>query len=411
MGCFLACFGSSKDRRRKCRKHQHHQHKKHNNVHPRYQKNAADQDLVQSIVPVEDQIGIPEKPVIISTALEEEIQEEEKDESTTSEILRKRVTFDSNVMTYEPPSVKESAEFLPQEEEEPDITINTQTQSQSDVSSETSSATSSSTTSYPSNHRYQNYRDSDDELDLEDDQSDSDSDDDDGEEEEDDYDYEDMYDDDPSNRFTSLAAANEEGKAGRNRSGYVHQVLNPVENLSQWKAVKSKKTAAQLKPIDKENHEQEPSFKVKKANKAVNQEEEEKEVVAVDASLSNWLSATSSLASDCTTPLNKQQQQQPTATTPERSYSASPNSFEDRPILGALTVEEIRQMSASNSPFRRRSPGGGHSPEDEPIIGSVGSYWSDNSSKSEKKLQRELSSGSSSFKGIPNTTSKYREVG
>ncbi|CAN0885749.1 Protein JASON [Linum grandiflorum] len=435
MGCFLACFGSSKDRRRKCRKQQHH-HKKHNKVQPRYQRNATEQDFVPSVAPVEEQIVIPEKPVIISTVVEEEIQEEaeekafEEESTSANGILRKRVTFDSNVRTYEPVSVKESTEFLRQEEDEQKE--DNRKQEQSDASSEASSVTSSST-SYPSNHRYQNCRDSDDELDMED-QSDSDSDDEEDDYENEELDYGDMYDD-PSSRFASAAAY--EGKPNvRDRSGYVHPVLNPVENLSQWKAAKCKKSAApQSKPCDKENHEQEPSFKVKKSNK------EEVAVAAVDASLSNWLSATSSLSSDCcTTPLNKQKQQQQPASTatlspPERSYSGSPNSFEDRPILGALTVEEIRQMSATNSPMRkspgghspedkpiigsvgsywsesdhsstsRKSPGGGHSPDDMPIIGSVGSYWSesDNSSKS-GKLQKELS-----FKGIPNTTSKYRE--
>lgn len=49
----------------------------------------------------------------------------------------------------------------------------------------------------------------------------------------------------------------------------------------------------------------------------------------------------------------------------------SPGSREDRPILGAWTAKELKQLSASSTPKRSRSP----SPEEMPIIGTVGSYW------------------------------------
>ncbi|GAB2277644.1 hypothetical protein Dimus_012351 [Dionaea muscipula] len=64
---------------------------------------------------------------------------------------------------------------------------------------------------------------------------------------------------------------------------------------------------------------------------------------------------------------------------PSPSPSQRTKMFEDRPILGALTVEEIRQFSASSSPIRW-SPSRSRSPDhdmDMPIIGTVGSYWSD----------------------------------
>ncbi|KAG2719280.1 hypothetical protein I3760_03G260700 [Carya illinoinensis] len=72
---------------------------------------------------------------------------------------------------------------------------------------------------------------------------------------------------------------------------------------------------------------------------------------------------------------------------------------DDRPILGALTVEELKQFSAPSSP--RRSPS--QSPDEMPIIGTVGTYWSHNT------VPAKDSGSASSYKGIPNTTSKYRE--
>ncbi|CAI0434578.1 unnamed protein product [Linum tenue] len=433
MGCFSACFGSSRDRRRRCRRQQH---KKHNQVQPRDQRNT-DQDLVPSSLPVE-QSQTSEEPVIISTVVEE--IEEEKPEGESSPVyLRKRVTFDSNVKAYEPVSVEESAEFqnaaTPKQHidngNDDDQNKHPKQDQSDDTSSEASSLTTSSS-SYPSNnHRYQNCRDSDedDEFDL-DGQTDSDSDSDNEDEGDGELDY---SDDDLHNESTTRfpsAATNDNGcflKAGiekpgqnvRDRSGYVHPVLNPVENLTQWKAAKSKKSSPppQLnhhQPSDKEN-DQEPSFKVKSKKTVVNHEQ----VMAVDASLSNWLSSSSSSSSsDCctTTPKPNKQPTTTSSTTPPPETrspgnwagSASPKSFEDRPILGALTVEEIRQMSASNSPIRK-SPG--HSPDDKFIIGSVGSYWRSESSDCSKSGKEKdfSSSASSSFKGIPNATSKYGE--
>ncbi|CAL1357076.1 unnamed protein product [Linum trigynum] len=430
MGCFSACFGSSKDRRRRCRKQQH---KKHNQAQPPYQRNA-DKDLEPSNLPVEQNPISEKQPVVINTAVEE-IQEEQPQWQSSPVGLRKKVTFDSNVKAYEPVSVQESTEFQnasapkKQVDNENGDDQNKYTKpDQSDNSSEASSLTPSSSSSYPSNHRYQNCRDSDDDEFDSDDQTDSDSED--GDEVDGELD-DDIYDE-PTTRFAS-AAANGDAcfpelgieKAGQNvrdRSAYVHPVLNPVENLTQWKAAKSKKSAPPLpsppqlnhQPSDKEN-DQEPSFKLK-SKKTMNPEQ----VVAVDASLSNWLSSSSSSSSSdcCTTTPNKQPTTATTSsTTPPQvkspgswAGSASPKSFEDRPILGALTVEEIRQMSASNSPIRK-SPG--HSPDDKFIIGSVGSYWrneSDCSQPGKKKKQVSNSaSPASSFKGIPNTTSKYRE--
>lgn len=102
-------------------------------------------------------------------------------------------------------------------------------------------------------------------------------------------------------------------------------------------------------------------------------QEQQTQPVTVDASLSNWLPS------------------------PEiRSQgSFSPENLEDRPILGALTVEELELISTKSSP--RSSPN--KSPDNMAIIGSV------------ESLRSSQETGSvSSYKGIPNTTSKYREV-
>ncbi|XP_020970739.1 uncharacterized protein LOC107624165 isoform X3 [Arachis ipaensis] len=224
----------------------------------------------------------------------------------------------------------------------------------------------------------------------------------------------------------------------RDRSAYVHPVLNPVENLTQWKSVKAKRTVSSpLKPQKENyvspNHEspriaiaaaeqsvKEVSFHLnsktdspKKLSQEISVDESVKEVsfhlnsktdspkklsqeISVDASLSNWLAT----SSETSTPMNKGSSVSlNSVTTPERSTvsqgSNSVISHDDRPILGALTLEEIKQFSATSSP--RKSPS--RSPDEMPIIGTVGTYWN----------FAEEASTASSFKGIPNTTSKYRE--
>jgi hypothetical protein len=331
----------------------------------------------------------------------------DKTEEELSVNARKKVTFDSNVKTYEP--------VLPEEVEKEEALVKPD---HSKSSSEDSSV--NSTGSYPPNHRYQNCRDSDDEdeEELDDWPSDLSDDEDDGireecdelgvEFEEDDmvYSKSRVKDDVVDHVFAEevespiIATCERDLKTigfnpnARDRSVYVHPVLNPVENLSQWKIVKAKRTP-RLRP-QKENyacsdHELQVAFGVKEVSepdmpKMLNQE------IRVDASLSNWLGSSE------TTPIKKAGLYA-IGGTPERSTSQGSNSMislEDRPILGALTVEEIKQFSATSSP--RKSPC--KSPDEMPIIGTVGSYWSSN----------EDSGSASSFKGIPNTTSKYREV-
>ncbi|XP_017984350.1 PREDICTED: DNA ligase 1 [Theobroma cacao] len=408
MGCFLACFGSSKDRKTRKQRHK---------VQPRFQRNASYN--AQSTVSLEQ--SNLEKPI----GPVKEVRDDEAEEQLGSgSSNRKKVTFDTNVKTYEHVLIDESTDFeLHNEEEEEEgenkgkvNEDNLTKRRESENSSEHSSITSSSTF-YPPNHRYQNCRESDNEdedgeLDYEESDLDDDEDD----------DYEDFDDGAVESRDMIRGVRGVTEKVDglvqeevkpiglirgvRDRSGNVPPVLNPVENLTQWKAVKAK--GAPPPKLRKENlslEQEEPrlsfssdpsfkelsfSFKSKSDHEPMKLDQE----VSVDASLSNWLSSSE------TTPVKKKSNFD--ASTPERSMSQGSNSLrspEDRPILGALTLEEINKFSASSSP--RKSPS--RSPDEMPIIGTVGTYWSHHVSTTKD------SGSATSFKGIPNTTSKYRE--
>ncbi|XP_052184726.1 protein JASON-like isoform X2 [Diospyros lotus] len=424
MGCFLACFGSSKHRERRNRK------KIHGSCKPLKSTVSGKQ-------------GTSEKSADLISDVPGDKLEEQLSFST-----RKKVTFDTNVRAYEPVSVRESADLLP----ESDKDINKEKEEcsgESDFSPSLSGgdSTSSSIGSSALSHRYKNWAGNDDEaeeFDYEDnDLGDGDGDD---AEEEESPDYgEDDDDDDgrivgkeevwsesipampvessteisPAREFTeevkghltmSSLAEREVGTIGsksnaRDRSVYVHPVLNPVENLTQWKAVKSKgepplkhqkgnftveQEAPRLSFSSEQTLKQAPfSFK-SKLDPFKNQNPE----MAVDASLSNWLASSETTPTKQAIPLGLE------TITSERSTSQGSNSvmtLEDRPILGALTMEELKQFSASSSP--RRSPS--RSPDEMPIIGIVGTYWSHREPKDSHSL--------TSYRGIPNTTSKYRE--
>lgn len=335
---------------------------------------------------------------------------------------RKKVTFDSNVRTYEHVSTYDDSDLLRESEdfekkEEEDLVKLSLSKSPSEDSSVTSSLGS-----YPPNHRYQNCRESDDEdeeldfedsdLDDEDKDEDENSDEDDGEVEYEDEVIEPRRASEEVNSpmpVSGLLESEVLNKNVRDRSAYVHSVLNPVENLTQWKAVKVKGKQKTRPQIQKENFtldQEEPriSFNLEPAFKDLSlsfksktdQPVKPKQEMAVDASLSNWLVSPES------TPVNKTSMYAFDNLSPGRCTSQGSNSVrsqEDRPILGALTVEEIRQFSASSSP--RKSPS--RSPDEMPIIGTVGTYWNNTGPAKD-------SGSATSLKGIPNTTSKYREV-
>ncbi|CAH2046525.1 unnamed protein product [Thlaspi arvense] len=300
---------------------------------------------------------------------------------------RKKVTFDSNVKTYEPIAVDESIELLEEKkvEEKP--------LKKSECSSDGSDVTSNSSGSYPSNHRYQNCRESDDEEEEEEEEDVTDCDESDIDDEvdycgfilpeedfNDDKIYEDRLQSWDKEVYTEEITDNvldiEKKKPNvsvRDRSGYVNAVLNPIENLTQWKAVKSRGTTTTTTTTQiqsrKENanlisSELNASFSLEEPRVSVSKKardetkKQTRQEVAVDASLSTWLSVTSQ-TSGCSSVSN---------------YSKPVQSYDERPILGALTSEEIKQFSATNSP--RKSPS--RSPE-SPIIGTVGGYWNNHS--------------------------------
>ncbi|KAK7267435.1 hypothetical protein RIF29_20109 [Crotalaria pallida] len=406
MGCFLACFGSSKQN---TRKHTTHTLKRNGSRKPQQQPIVS---LVQdhsksALTPSSQQLQDKTEEQLSSSTRPSSQLQDKSEGQPLSVSTRKKVTFDSNVKTYEPVLQDEEPEEKNIDEGKVEALPTNPTQSKSSSSSEDSSVTS--TGSYPPNHRYQNCRDSDDEV--EDDELDygaSDLSDDDDYDEGDNEDFEEEEEDgmvysSPIQTCDNIDDANSIGlnlnPKARDRSVYVHPVLNPVENLSQWKVVKAKKRTAPLRS-QKENYlsstaevpsNKEVAFSFNSDTETSRKSHQE---ISVDASLSNWLVSPQ-------TSVNKGGSVASYAGTPDRITSrgsGSVTSHEDRPILGALTVEEIRQFSATSSP--RKSPS--QSPDEMPIIGTVGTYWNFTDSA-------EDASSVSSFKGIPNTTSKYRE--
>lgn len=419
MGCFLGCFGGDKDKKRR---------KNRKKVIPRDQKHVC-QDPQRSIISTEQ--SITEEPPSGSLVTDARDRPEEQ----LSLSARKKVTFDAKVTTYEPVSIYESTDSLHEtkksgedEREEEGCLAKS---SKSNSSSEEGSVISS-VGSYPTNHRYQNCRDSDDEAeefgdsdldeecDLDDDDEDyGDSDCEGGEVwseslaagsfgSKGDKSFHQVKEQEVDSPTLMFGVPEKETRKGetlgyvRDRSAYIHPVLNPVENLSQWKSVKSK-PAEPLKVLpQKENvttevegprasFSLEPTFKQSSSSFKPKCKDQE---LGVDASLSNWL-----VTPDNTT--KKAGSSVLETVTSEKSMSQGSNSvmsFEDRPILGALTVEELKQHSATSSP--RKSPC--RSPVEMPIIGTVGTYWNPLGSAKD-------SGSASSFKGIPNSTSKYRE--
>ncbi|KAF6156249.1 hypothetical protein GIB67_030252 [Kingdonia uniflora] len=471
MGCFSSCFGGSQQQQQRPPKHP-------NPAFPRDQRNGVyeplrlnaslNQEIIVKpttpLVSLDEEITV--KPITPLASLKQEISvkpiiplvesRDELEEQQLSLSIRKKVTFDLNVKTYEEDNSIQEENPEDDEEEEKDKLI------------------PSSVGSFPLNHRYQNCVTSDDDDDdddgceegIESEESDLD-------EEEDDEEDGDLYDDqrrievESSESLFSLPIesrkygygspvaekevnspmkpVNGEIKAfqsnenARDRSQYIHSVLNPVENLTQWKVVKGKPTSPVIKH-QKENSNadqelqipfsSEPSFKLsplqpqKKEitfeileqksqvtsssesslkpspfsfNPKPDHSTSPKQEIAVDASLSTWLGSSETTNSTKTSTFSIGIG---SAEVSKSRGSNSPRSHEDRPILGALTVEELREFSANLSP--RRSPS--RSPDDMPILGTVGSYWSHTGQASS-----DSSSASSSYKGIPNTTSKYRE--
>ncbi|KAI3461828.1 hypothetical protein Pfo_018491 [Paulownia fortunei] len=428
MGCFLGCLGGAKD----------HKRRKQRTSAPALKSKNRVQNVQQESLANAGQT-ITETP---PTNLVSELRNKPTGEEQLSPSPRKRVTFNSNITAYEHVSIQESINSLPEFNE------NVGSEKQEDFKrtspshslSEDDSSVISSVGSYPPNHRYHNARDSDDEAEE---YGDSDLDDFDDLDDEDDYDDYDEHSDgriscqevlaesvlaasmesrtenpaaqaineEVESPMVKIRLPDEEVKAfgskanARDRSDYINSVLNPIENITQWKAAKSKGTHP-LKPQEnltanfeapRISFSSEPTFRQasfsfkSKSDQVKNKNQE----IAVDASLSKWLVSPESMLKETSfSGLDTL-----TSGKTGSQGSTSVRSFEDRPILGALTVEELRQISAASSP--RKSPS--RSPDEMPIIGTVGTYWNHSASATQH------SDSASSYKGIPNTTSKYRE--
>ncbi|KZV15788.1 hypothetical protein F511_02004 [Dorcoceras hygrometricum] len=423
MGCFLGCFGDAKDRNNKKqgnRRRASPKGRKRNQVeNGRQQSTLVDQSILEAP----------------PTNLVSELQNEPKEEEKLSPSPKKRVTFNSNIVTHDHVSVFDGTDSLPecdisrQRENDKDLKA-------SNPGSEDGNSVTSSVGSYPSNHRYHNAVDTDNEAEEYGDSEDVDELDDFEDEEgfsdyaEDDVDSvmncQDVWsesivissaesrvenhsansiDEEVGSHLLETRQSSDETEAfgpktnARDRRDYVNSVLNPVENITQWKAIKSKGSSCLLNP-QKENLASYSEETCKNMSLGVRTRSDElkksNQEMAVDASLSNWLVSPEITLSKSNFP---SRHESVTSGNSISKGSHSVRSFEDRPILGALTVEELKQISVSSSP-KKTSPI--RNPDEMPIIGSVGTYW--NHSGLTKN------SGSiSSYKGIPNTTSKYRE--
>ncbi|XP_076906059.1 uncharacterized protein LOC143562017 [Bidens hawaiensis] len=361
MGCFLGCFNSSsKDRKPRKRRYK---------AIPRDQ-NPKSQNLVQADVSVVQQTIKDNKPC-------DSLQElRGNNEEALSVSTRKKVTFDTNVTAHEHvQEIYDSTESLLEKNEKGE-TFPKSAHSHSgswDGSDDNGGH-------YPPNYRYWNCIESEDEYEY--------SKNEDGLEDEEDYDDDDE-DEDADGIICqevwceSVPVPDDESRT----ETCLSPVLKPVENLSQWKALKSPKPLTfdpqkenlSLNPIAK-NRNPEP---------------------AVEASL-NWMVSSENNSHNTKRVGFYSPDLEPVSS--EKCFSqestvTSVKSIEDRPILGALTEDELKQFSGLTC-TPRKSPG--KSADDMPITGSVGSYWSQTGSA------QSLSS-TSSCKGIPNATSKYRE--
>lgn len=333
------------------------------------------------------------------------------------------MTFNLNVQTYEEVSGDEDSKCLLEDDEGPEAV------DEDGKPHEGQDEFSPKLGAFPLNHRYQNCEISDDDGsdcggDEEEDYSDSDFD-----EEEDDEVGTEEKEEESYDSFFSLAIDEEPqrlqevrspepkcpsspgrqpillagGGNKRDRSQYVHPVLNPVQNLTQWKEVKVHSARAKNAKVENAGTEKENQMmfcseamnnKAKKPQGSIELDRtpncSTKREISVDASLSNWL-----LSSENSTV------EGPEASNSPRSNSAF--SREDRPILGALTVEDLKQASVTSSP--RRSPS--RSTDEKPILGTVGRYWNSKNQGDDSASSHQPSSG---HNGSPNTTIKYREV-
>ncbi|KAK1353307.1 nuclear polyadenylated RNA-binding protein 3-like [Heracleum sosnowskyi] len=395
--CFLGCFLSSKRR------------KKNNSGSPRRKIDGG------NVTSVDQVVCAPEKAINLVPESSEECVERQ-----VSLNKQKRVTFDSNVETFDiscygsTDSIVVSNNVIDVDDDERknedgiDDSIESITFCVGDLGS-------SDVGSHPQtqNNRYQNFRDSDDEaMECDDEVNVLVEVDDDSDNKNDDEGMlrEEVWSEAiptaslESRKDMSLTGVDlQEVNSPVVSSGIFENVLSPVGNLNQWKAVNAKGSQP-VKAQEKENFtadgEAPPisyssELKIKESSftskpLSHHQAENQNNDTSLDSSLSNWLGSSG------------------TKTRSVEEGSPLVRNIEDRPILGAWTHEEVKVFSASPPP--RKSPR--RNPDDRPIIGTVGTYWKHgneaedcvSATSCEKKNLR----SPTSCKGIPNTTSKYR---
>ncbi|CAB4261844.1 unnamed protein product [Prunus armeniaca] len=279
MGCFLACFGFSKKKKRR---------------KPGNKVAAAGDQGRGSYVPLDSSltiIGVDGAKESLRSA-GSELRDKPKEQTRFK--IRKKVSFNLNVQTYEP--ISTGYHFLESDEEE-EVEKNGQEVSKGSLS--TSASQRDSTTLrmglFPSNYRYQNVRDSYDEDDhIADEESDLDD------------NYNDIDDDDDSEiddqrisqegfsrQFCSSSIKRElECPNARGNIQYVHSVLSPVENLTQWKAAKAKAAAPKQQKENIAALSQEPRMPPS-SRSSYNQSKPLLQEIPVHASLSSWLNSQS----------------------------------------------------------------------------------------------------------------------
>lgn len=180
-----------------------------------------------------------------------EVETGEEDKKGTKK-TRKRVRFDLNVQTFEPAQPSRYENYCSDDDED----------GKGEPTKATSSLDLSSSSVYPPNYRYHNCVDS-------------------FEEEEDELGYgesdledEDYYTDDENEYEDDADDEDEEDYEDKD----VTPLLNPVENITQWKAVKAK--PARVKELMKENVEVVTDDQAKQLLKEI----------IVNTSLSSWVS-------------------------------------------------------------------------------------------------------------------------
>ncbi|KAL2230113.1 UNVERIFIED_CONTAM: hypothetical protein Sindi_1605700 [Sesamum indicum] len=310
MGCFLACFGFKKKKNRR----------KPGKKSPSLQHNHG------SYVPLDSEasikLDIDENHITSSDSCQLKVKVKEPSISK----IKKKVTFNLNVKAYEP---------IPDEDDDDIGTYLSEGAEETKWEFDAETKSMRIQYSNPASYRYRNcldsYDDEDDELSIEDgelnfeevEDSDEEVDDfcsnrsDDGTLSEEDFPWQSssvVIESDEvviNNQITkekngnSIDLQSREVGLGsnlhaRDRSQYVSSVLNPVENLSQWKAVKAKTATPQLKyqkensmlKQEGQNHSstraESDSFAFKKT-RSLSVPRPQQPTIAVDASLSNWL--------------------------------------------------------------------------------------------------------------------------